>query len=461
MALLRHTTKEVTERTALTVNPAKTCQPVGAMYAALGLHNCLPHSHGSQGCCSYHRSALTRHYKEPVMAATSSFTEGSSVFGGQSNLLAAIENIFTLYAPDVIAVHTTCLSETIGDDIPQIASKAREEGKVPAGKHVIHANTPSYVGSHVTGFANMTKSFVTYFAEKSTAKLRTVNVVPGWVEPADMREIKRIAAMMGVEIILFPDTSDVLDAPQTGKHEFYPRGGVTVAALKKTGSSQATIALGPTASASAALELEKKCGVEHHILELPIGLRATDKFVDTLRRIAGVEVPQELKEERGRLMDMITDMHQYFYGKRVALWGDPDQLVSLAGFLADVDMKPVYAVTGTPGRAFEERMTAVLAGRVPDAKVRQGPQADMFLMHQWIKEQSVDLLVGNTYGKYIARDENIPFVRHGFPILDRVGHSYFPTVGYTGGMRLLEKILGVLQDKQDRDCPEEAVELVM
>ena len=461
MALLRHTNKLAVERQALTINPAKTCQPVGAMYAALGVHNCLPHSHGSQGCCSYHRSALTRHYKEPVMAATSSFTEGSSVFGGQSNLVAAIENIFTLYAPDIIAVHTTCLSETIGDDIPQIAKKAKEEGKIPDGKYVIHTNTPSYVGSHVTGFANMTRSLVTYFAEPGEPKLRTLNIIPGWVEPPDMREIKRLAALMGVEIILFPDTSDVLDAPQTGTHAFYPRGGVTVAALRRTGSSQATLALGPTASTSAALELEKKCGVAPHILELPIGLRATDQFIDTLRRIAGVEVPAVIREERGRLMDVITDMHQYFHGRRVALWGDPDQLVSLAGFLADLDMQPVYAVTGTPGRAFEERIAKVLEGRVPNGKFRQGQQADMFLMHQWIKEQSVDLLVGNTYGKYIARDENIPFVRHGFPILDRIGHSYFPTVGYTGGIRLLEKILQALQDQQDRHAPEESFELVM
>ena len=50
------------------------------------------------------------------MAATSSFTEGASVFGGQANLLQAIQTIFTVYNPDVIAVHTTCLSETIGDD---------------------------------------------------------------------------------------------------------------------------------------------------------------------------------------------------------------------------------------------------------------------------------------------------------------------------------------------------------
>ena len=71
------------------------------------------------------------------------------------------------------------------------------------------------------------------------------------------------------------------------------------------------------------------------------------------------------------------------------------------------------------------------------------------------------MLIGNTYGKYIARDENIPLVRHGFPILDRVGHSYFPTVGYAGGMRLLEKILDALMDRKDRESPEESFELMM
>ena len=34
--LLRHTPKQVAERSGLTINPAKTCQPIGAMYAALG-----------------------------------------------------------------------------------------------------------------------------------------------------------------------------------------------------------------------------------------------------------------------------------------------------------------------------------------------------------------------------------------------------------------------------------------
>lgn len=60
------------------------------------------------------------------------------------------------------------------------------------------------------------------------------------------------------------------------------------------------------------------------------------------------------------------------------------------------------------------------------------------------KNEPVDMIIGNTYGKYIARTENIPLVRVGFPILDRVGHSYFPIVGYKGAMRLIEKKLAQL-----------------
>ena len=330
--LLRHTPKDITERKALTVNPAKTCQPIGAMYASLGIHGCLPHSHGSQGCYAYHRSALTRHYREPVMAATSSFTEGASVFGGQANLLQAIHNIFTVYEPEVIAVHTTCLSETIGDDVPQIFGKAMADGKIPEGKYVLHANTPSYVGSHVTGFANMTKAMVDYFATSNGHKAKCINVIPGWVEPSDMKEIKRITAELGIKTILFPDTENVLNGPQTGKFSMYPKGGVTINQLKETGSSRGTIALGRLASGPAALALDAKCKVPYQILDLPIGLQATDRFVDALRKMAGVTVPDSLNLERGQLLDIITDMQAYLYHKKVALVGDPDQLEALTEF---------------------------------------------------------------------------------------------------------------------------------
>ncbi|WP_319560574.1 nitrogenase molybdenum-iron protein subunit beta [Marispirochaeta sp.] len=457
--LLRHTPTDIVQREALTINPAKTCQPIGAMYAALGVHGCLPHSHGSQGCCAYHRSTLTRHYKEPIMAGTSSFTEGSSVFGGQANLLTALNTLFTVYNPDIVAVHSTCLSETIGDDLPQIIKKAVDDGKVPEGRKVIYANTPSYVGSHVTGFSNMVAGIVRGFAEDAEEKLNQINVIPGWVEPSDMREIKRLLREMRVPAIVFPDTSDVLDAPMTGRHEMYPRGGTTQEELVSTGASFVTLALGSFASETGARELKKQCRIPCEVLDLPIGIRATDRFLLRVSELTGHQVPEVLSLERGRAVDILTDMEQYLTGKKVALFGDPDQLVSITEFLTDIGMKPVHVISGTSGKVFPERIREILGS--DEVNVHNGPRADMFLLHQLIKNEPVDLLIGNTYGKYIARDEDIPFVRMGFPILDRIGHSYMPCVGYMGAIRLMERILNVIMDRQDRDAPEERFELVM
>ena len=457
--ILRHTPVELAERAALTVNPAKTCQPVGAMYAALGIHGCLPHSHGSQGCCAYHRSALTRHYKDPVMATTSSFTEGASVFGGQANLVEAINNIFTIYDPEVIAVHTTCLSEVIGDDLTQIINKARTDGKIPKGKKVIHANTPSFKGSHVTGFSSMTQSMVHYLSECTGRPVKQINLIPGFVEPSDMSEVKRIASEMGIRTVMFPDTSGVVNSPLDGKFRLYPAGGARVGEIASAGDSLFTVALGRTASLAAAKLLDTKCRVPFEVLDLPIGLRATDAFIDTLRKAAGVSVPDCLMEERGRVVDVMSDMHQYFYRKKAALVGDPDQLVALTQFLIDLDMDVCHVVTGTPAGPKFERSIRKLAGE--GTSVKYGPNADMFYFHQLVKNERPDLIFGNTYAKYIARDEDIPLIRIGFPIYDRVGHQYFPLTGYSGALRLLEKILNALLDRQDRDAPEEGFELVM
>jgi nitrogenase molybdenum-iron protein beta chain len=457
--LLRHTPNEVAERSALTINPAKTCQPVGAMYAALGVHKCLPHSHGSQGCCAYHRSALTRHYKDPIMATTSSFTEGASVFGGQANILEAIQNVFNLYDPDIVAVHTTCLSEVIGDDLTQILNKAQAEGKIPAGKRVIHASTPSFKGSHVTGYSSMVASFVQHFSESTGKKLKQINLIPSFVEPSDMSEIKHIADLMNVKYVMLPDTSDVVNGPMDGKFRMYPKGGTTLEGILSMGDSTRTIALGRTGAMAAAKLLDTKCKVPCDIIDLPIGIKATDEFVDAMRKAAGVSVPESLMVERGQYLDVMVDMNQYTSGKKVSLVGDPDMLVGMAAFCAENDMQVLHVVSGTaPGPKFERRIKELCGENVV---VKTGAQADMFYFHQLVKSDRPDMVFGNTYCKYICRDEDIPLIRIGFPIYDRVGHSYFPVTGYRGGLRLLEKVLDTVMDRQDRDALEEKFELVM
>ena len=300
-----------------------------------------------------------------------------------------------------------------GDDLKQIINKALADGKIPEGKRVIHTNTPSFKGSHVIGFANMTQSMVQYLSENTGRRNGKVNIIPGFVEPSDMEELKRIASEMGIKFTLFPDTSGVVNGPLDGRFHMYPKGGTPVEDLITAGDASCTLAAGRVASLPAARLLDTKCKVPYEITDLPIGLRATDAFIDQLRKLGGVGVPESLMTERGQVVDVITDMHQYFYRKKVALVGDPDHLVSLTQFLTDMDMKVLYVVTGTPAGAKFERSIRQFTG--DGTIVKHGLGADMFLFHQLIKNEKPDLIFGNTYAKYIARDEDIPLIRTGFP----------------------------------------------
>ena len=95
------------------------------------------------------------------------FSEGTAVFGGAANLKEALVNLTTIYSPEVIAIHTTCVAETIGDDVGSIVEDVRTEELIDPSIKICAASTPSYVGTHVTGYDNMVKSFVTTFAKKA------------------------------------------------------------------------------------------------------------------------------------------------------------------------------------------------------------------------------------------------------------------------------------------------------
>lgn len=454
--MLNLTPIKITERSGIRINPCKTCQPVGALYCALGVHKCMPHSHGSQGCVSFHRMFLTRHFKEPAIASTSSFTEGASVFGGGSNLKTSVNNIFDIYEPDIIAVHTTCLSETIGDDLNAII----QEMDIPEGKYVVHTNTPSYVGSHIHGFFNMMSGFIKYLSKSTGVKNGKAAIFPGFVNPGDMREMKRIADLMGVEYIMFPDTSGVMDAPMTGRYEMYPEGGTTIEEVKSLGDCNMVFALGKITNEQPTEDLERKCKVPYTLLQAPIGISATDEFITALSHYKQTEVPYSLEEERGQLVDLMLDAHSYYYKKKVAIYGDPDTVLGITSLVLEMGMIPKYVITGTPKEEFVKMAESMFAKfGVEDCTAKAS--ADLFELHQWIKNEPVDLLIGGTYGKYIARAEDIPLVRAGFPIIDRYGHSYQPIVGYKGAMRMIELIANALMDRQDRDCNDEDFEMVM
>ena len=82
-------------------------------------------------------------------------TEDAAVFGGLKNMIDGLTNAYKLYNPKMIAVSTTCMAEVIGDDLGSFIGNAKNEGGIPETLPVPFAHTPSFVGSHITGYDNM------------------------------------------------------------------------------------------------------------------------------------------------------------------------------------------------------------------------------------------------------------------------------------------------------------------
>jgi nitrogenase molybdenum-iron protein beta chain len=157
----------------------------------------------------------------------------------------------------------------------------------------------------------------------------------------------------------------------------------------------------------------------------------------------------------------MLDANQYFFNKKTAIYGDPDTVIGLTAFALELGMAPRYIITGTPGEAFNLKISEILRQYGAEENVTVKNAADLFELHQWIKNEPVDLLIGTSYGKQIAKAEDIPLVRAGFPILDRYGHSRHSLVGYNGAMRLAESIAAAVMDRYDRDCADEDLDMVM
>jgi nitrogenase molybdenum-iron protein alpha/beta subunit len=63
--------------------------------------------------------------------ASSSFSEETAIFGGESNLIESVNNVLLKYNPEVIGIATSCLTETIGDDLNQIIHKIKKRVPLP------------------------------------------------------------------------------------------------------------------------------------------------------------------------------------------------------------------------------------------------------------------------------------------------------------------------------------------
>lgn len=444
-----------------TRNACKVCTPLGASIVFKGIEGCLPMLHGSQGCATYIRRYLISHYKEPMDIASSNFSEESTVFGGNKQFNAGITNIISQYEPKVIAIASTCLSETIGEDVPAMIKEYIAVNKGKKLPEFIYASTPSYQGTHMEGFHEAVFATVKALAEKKDTKSERVNIFPGFVSTEDLRNLKEILEDFGLEYNMLPDYSESLDNPAWGEFVKIPEGGTTLDEIKSTGSAKASIEFGHIMNKgglngrvknnhkiqTASSYLEKEFGVKKYGMGLPIGIKETDIFFDALSQISGKEIPQKYVKQRGRLIDSYIDAHKHVFGQKAFVYGEEDLVVGLTMFLTEIGVKPILIASGGESGALRSTLEN-LGIDTADMIVQEG--MDFEDIHEKAKELQPDFFIGNSRGYYIARDISKPIVRVGFPIHDRYGSQRVKHLSYEGTQDLFDRVTNaIVQYKQD------------
>lgn len=450
-------------REGLVINPAHACQPLGAQLVAHGFEGTLPFVHGSQGCASYYRSALNRHFREPAPAVSDAMTEDGAVFGGQNNLFEGLENAHTLYHPKMIAVFTSCMPEIIGDDLTAFITNARNEGHIPQDLPVPYANTPSFNGTHIHGYDPMLQSILNTLGGDKKVEGKDngrLNLIPGFDAcTGNYREYKRYMKAFDIPCTLMADISETFDSPLDGTYRLYP-GGTPLEEAADALNAHATIALQQYSTKETMKWFAANTDAPAETLPMPIGVKKTDEMLMKISELFGKPVPQELKDERGRAVDAMTDAHQYLHNKKFAIYGDPDWLLGIVSFLLEMGARPYHILCSRSNKKFAKTLQALLDTSPYGADCNIWINKDLWHLRSLCATDPVDALIGDAHGKFITRDLGIPLIRAGFPIMDRVNLHRYPTIGYQGAINLLTWIANTFLDQVDVTCEDRNFEMM-
>lgn len=437
-----------------TTNACKLCTPLGAALAFRGVEGAIPFLHGSQGCATYMRRYIISHFREPMDIASSALGEKQAVFGGGPNLKKGILNVMSKYGATVVGVASTCLTETIGDDVPRLLSEFRKEFADLPLPEIVSVSTPSYSGTHMDGWNAAVSGLADQLVREKAPAERRVNLMPGFVSPADIRHFKDILAAYGVAGTILPDISESMDRPALLDYEKLPAGGTTLTDIRAMSGALGSVECGRASQAveSAGANLERRFDVPNRRVGLPIGIRESDAFFAALSELTGVPTPKRYLDERGRLVDAYVDGHKYVSGKRAIVYGEEDLVIGMVAFLAEIGVKPILAATGSTGKNFKESLAAVTEGILPEPpEAREG--VDFFDIAEQAESLAPDILVGHSKGYTTAKAMGVPLLRVGFPIHDRFGGPRLRHVGYAGAQELYDRLVNLfLEYKQEKSA---------
>ena len=337
----------------------------------------------------------------------------------------------------MIGICSTGLTETKGDDVDGYIKLFRQRHPEADDTAIVYVSTPDYVGAFQDGWGKAVTALVDTLAEPAVERdARRIAVLPGChLTPGDIEEVRALVEAFGLTPVFVPDLSGSLDGHMSDEFSPTTHGGTSLHQVRAIGGAGAAPAIGEHMRA-AAMRLQEKCGVPFVLFDRVTGLTAVDRLVAELARLSGRAVPAALQRQRSQLQDAMLDAHFFVGGKRFAIGAEPDLLWAIGLTLREIGAECAAAVTTTA--------SPLLQGW-PGISVPIGDLEDLERA-----AAGCDLLLTHSHGRQAAARLDIPFVRIGLPMFDRLGAAHVRQVGYRGTRDLIFAVGNTFLAEMDR-----------
>lgn len=412
-------------------NPQKNSPALGATLAYLGVNGLLALLHGSQGCSSFIRLQLSRHFKEPIPLNSTALLEDSVIFGGWDHLKKGIAVAADKYTPQIIGVMSSGLTETYGDDMVSALASLRQERPDLMDLPVVLASTPDYIGSMQEGYQRTVEALITTlagqpakgFEQDDEDLVPSVALLPGChLTPGDVDKLKELVRDFGLKPITIPDLSISLDGHAELEAAPVVQGGTLLEDFQRLAKCKACLTFGLSMERSGEI-LQQTYDIPHYNVPSLTGLTASDKLVQTLTQISGKRIPEKLLRQRSRLLDTLADYHDQLGGLKIAIALEMDLLYSLGSCLVEVGAELSVALAAS--QTGIHRLTLPIPIEVGDLETLEE------------RAGQSTLIIANSNGRQAAGLLKLPHLRAGLPVFDRAGYPQKCWIGYEGTQQFI------------------------
>jgi len=375
----------------------RACVFCGSRVVLYPIADALHLVHGPIGCAVYTwdiRGALSSGPELHRLSFSTDLQETDVIFGGETKLEAALDELIDRHDPKAAFVYSTCIVGLIGDDLEAVCRKMSEKKGIP----VLPVMSEGFKGNKRAGYLAACKAMFKLIGTRSTDGISpvSINIFGDFNLAGEIWIIREYFEKMGVQVI----------ANVTGDGRVNDIGRCHGATLNLVQCSGATLDL--------AKMMEDEFGTPYE----RVSYLGIEDMADSLYKVADffkdidpgiVERTQKLvKEELQKLMPELARYRRDLEGKKVAMYvGGSFKAFSLVKAFRHLGMKVVMvgSQTGTKEDYAElEQITDPGTVIIDDANPLE--------LSHFIKEKDVDIFVGGVKERPIAYKLGVGFCDH-------------------------------------------------